>query len=184
MKLFLTMLMCVCGFVGFADEAVEFLKLREGTVMRNGMHIVYDDADSRVRWNGEETFAEFKARCKGKPTIGYGFTSKRLVTKCAITDKEAHDNLVAIVNRIRVHLRKDVKVELTEHQETALISFIFNVGYANFLNSTLLKKLNAGDFIGAANEFSRWKYTTVKGKKVLSRGLVNRRRFEREMFLK
>ena len=184
MKLFLMMLMCVCGLVGFADEAVEFLKFREGMVMRDGMHIVYDDADSRTRWNGEETFAEFKARCKGKPTIGYGFTAKRLVSKCAITDQEANKYLIQIVGRIRSRLRKDVKVELTGHQETALISFIFNVGYGNFLNSTLLKKLNQGDYAGASNEFARWRLTTVNGKKVVSRGLVNRRKLERQMFLK
>ena len=184
MKLFYAFLMCFVGLVGFADEAVEFLKLREGTAMHNGMHIVYDDADSRVRWNGKETFAEFKARCKGKPTIGYGFTAKRLVSKCAITDQEANDNLKAIVGRIRARLRKDVKVKLTTHQETALISFIFNVGYANFLNSTLLKKLNRSDYVGASNEFARWRLTTVNGKKVVSRGLINRRKLERQMFLK
>lgn len=184
MKLFLMMLMCVCGLVGFADEAVEFLKLREGAVMRGGKHIVYDDADSRTRWNGKETFAEFKARCKGKPTIGYGFTNRELVSKCAITDQEANENLVLIVGRIRARLRKDVKVKLTTHQETALISFIFNVGYGNFLNSTLLKKLNGGDYFGASVEFSRWVFTTVGGKKIKSRGLVNRRKFERKMFLK
>ena len=184
MKLFYALLMCFVGLVGFADEAVDFIKLREGTVMRNGMHIVYDDADSWTRWNGEETFAEFKARCKGKPTIGYGFTSKQIVNKCAITDKEANDNLKAIVERIRARLRKDVKVKLTIHQETALISFIFNVGYKNFLDSTLLKKLNKHDYKGASNEFTRWRFTTVNGKKVVSRGLVNRRKLEKQMFLK
>lgn len=62
----------------------------------------------------------------------------------------------------------------------ALTSFAYNVGITNFANSTLLKKLNRGDVVGACNELSRW--TFAKGKQLP--GLVNRRAAERELCLK
>lgn len=165
------------------DEAINFLKNVEGNVMRNGYHIVYDDADPKVCWNGKETFEEFKNRCSGKPTIGYGFTGKNLVSKCKMTQAEVDKELARLVKLCRNRLYKVVKVKLNKNQEIALISFIYNVGGANFTESTLAKKLNDKDFIGASNEFARWKYTTVKGKKVVSKGLINRRAKEKAKFL-
>jgi lysozyme len=50
----------------------------------------------------------------------------------------------------------DCKVELTVDQKVALLDFIYNVGSGNFRSSTLLKKLNAGDYAGAAAEFDKW----------------------------
>lgn len=72
-----------------------------------------------------------------------------------------------------------VKVGLTQNQFDALVSFVFNVGATNFSKSTLLRKLNAGDYEGAADEFHRWKHQ--KGK--VLRGLVRRRAEESEYFL-
>ncbi|CAK8744475.1 Lysozyme RrrD [Sodalis praecaptivus] len=74
----------------------------------------------------------------------------------------------------------NVTVPLTENQKAALASFVYNVGSGAFEHSTLLKKLNAGDRVGACNEIRRWKY--VDGK--VSKGLVSRRAVEREFCLK
>lgn len=167
----------------FASTATDFIKSVEGTVMRGNVHIVYDDANPKVRWNGVETFEQFKLRCSGKPTIGYGFTSKKLVEKCFITQKEADVELERIVKLCLGRIHKSVKVKLTANQETALVAFIYNVGGANFAKSTLVKKLNENDFVGASNEFGKWKYTKVNGKKVVSKGLLNRRNQEKARFL-
>lgn len=183
MKKVLMMLMVLMSVVVKAnDEAINFLKEVEGSVMRNGYHIVYDDADPKVCWNGKETFEEFKKRCSGKPTIGYGFTRKNLVSKCKMTQAEVDKELARLVKLCQIRLYKVVKVKLNKKQEVALISFIYNVGGANFTKSTLAKKLNDKDFVGASNEFARWKYTTVKGKKVVSKGLINRRAKEKAKF--
>ncbi len=74
-------------------------------------------------------------------------------------------------------INKFVKVPLNQNQFDALVSFIFNVGVSAFLTSTLLKKLNSKDYIGAGNEMPKWnKITDPKTKKkVVSKGLVNRR---------
>ena len=70
-------------------------------------------------------------------------------------------------------------LELSQNQFDALVSFVFNVGANAFAHSTLLKKLKAGDFEGAADEFLRW---NKAGGKVL-RGLTVRRETERKLFL-
>ena len=75
---------------------------------------------------------------------------------------------------------KYVSGTLTQNQFDALVSFCYNVGQSNLLSSTLLKKLNNKDYKGASNEFLKW---NKSGGKVLQ-GLANRRKDEREVFLK
>ena len=74
-------------------------------------------------------------------------------------------------------VQKMLTVPVQQHEMDALVSFHFNTGSLG--KSTLLKKLNAGDRSGAAEEFLRW--TRAAGK-VLP-GLLRRRRAERHMFL-
>jgi len=71
-----------------------------------------------------------------------------------------------------------VDVPLTDNQFAALVSFTFNLGRGSLAKSTLLKKLNAGDYAGASAEFQRW---NKAGGKVLD-GLVARREAESELF--
>ncbi|WP_312069487.1 lysozyme, partial [Acinetobacter sp.] len=73
-----------------------------------------------------------------------------------------------------------VKVPLSQNQFDALVSLTYNIGSTAFKNSTLLKKLNAKDYAGAADQFLRW---NKGGGKVL-KGLVRRREAERALFLK
>jgi lysozyme len=68
----------------------------------------------------------------------------------------------------------------TQHQFDAMVDFTFNVGCHAFHNSTLLKKVNAGDMTGASNEFMKWIYVG----KTPVRGLIKRRTDERNLFLK
>ncbi len=65
----------------------------------------------------------------------------------------------------------------------ALLAFVFNVGAANFAASTLLRKLNAGDMQGAADQFLVWNKARANGVLVVLRGLTRRRQAERAMFL-
>lgn len=78
-----------------------------------------------------------------------------------------------------------VSVPLTESQRTALISLVFNIGVGNFSASTLLRKLNSGDYAGAAEQFDVWNKVREPGtgQLVVSNGLVKRRAQEKEIFL-
>lgn len=74
---------------------------------------------------------------------------------------------------------RTVKVGLTQGQFDATVSFTYNLGAGSLSTSTLLRKLNAGDYAGAADEFLRW---NKAGGKVLN-GLTRRREAERALFL-
>lgn len=75
-------------------------------------------------------------------------------------------------------VKRLVKQPITQAQYDALVSFTFNVGEGNLRQSTLLRKLNAGQCMAAAAEFKRWVY--AKGKKLA--GLVRRRSEESALF--
>lgn len=94
----------------------------------------------------------------------------------ATADRLLKTGLVSYENDVL----KVVRVKLTQGQFDALVSFAYNVGSRALSTSTLLKKLNAGDIKGAADEFLRW---NKSGGKVMP-GLNNRRKAERDVFLK
>jgi len=72
-----------------------------------------------------------------------------------------------------------VTVGLSDNELTAFVSFAFNVGVEAFCSSTLVRKLNAGDHVGACEELPRWN----KARGVVLPGLTNRRRAEMSMCL-
>lgn len=73
-----------------------------------------------------------------------------------------------------------IKVPVTQNQKAAIISLAYNIGTGAFSKSTLLRLLNQGaDKKLVANQFLVW--NKVKGVEV--KGLTNRRKLERELFL-
>lgn len=76
-------------------------------------------------------------------------------------------------------IAKAVRVSITQGQFDALASFVFNLGAGRLRSSTLLRKLNAGDYVGAANQFLLWDKAGGKPLK----GLTKRRQAERKLFL-
>ncbi|MCT8345156.1 MULTISPECIES: lysozyme [Photorhabdus] len=111
-------------------------------------------------------------------TIGYGHTHG-VKPGDAITERQAEQFLLDDLAPVYITLENSVKVPLTQGQFDALCSFIFNCGASAFVRSTLLKKLNAGDYKGAANQFMEW---NKAGGRVLP-GLDARRASEKTMFL-
>lgn len=119
------------------------------------------------------------------PTIGYGTIQypdgkKVTMNDPAITEAQAVEYLTHEVNQKAAGVEKLVKVPLNDNEFGALVSFAYNVGTGALEKSTLLKKLNAGDRAGAAEEFPRW---NKAGGKELP-GLTKRRLAERDLFLK
>lgn len=76
-------------------------------------------------------------------------------------------------------VNKYTTVPLTQNQFDALVSFTYNLGCGALMKSTLLRRLNAGDYDSAAEEMLRW---THAGGHML-RGLVRRRTEEHDLFL-
>lgn len=75
-----------------------------------------------------------------------------------------------------------VKVHLSHNQADALADFVFNVGGDKFAHSTLLKKLNSGDFAGAADQFQYWNKVMSHGHLITNGGLAARRSAEANLF--
>lgn len=121
----------------------------------------------------------------GVMTIGYGHALRKMdrhLTK--VTEQQATEILKEDISIAVKNVNSLVKVELTQNQFDALVSFAFNVGVGNLKNSTLLKKLNEGDYSGAADEFLRWNKGRVNGVMKEMKGLTRRRVAERTLFLK
>lgn len=112
-------------------------------------------------------------------TIGYGHTTG-VCPDDVITEDQAISLLRKDIAESERAVNQYVHVPLTQNQFDALVSFVFNLGVGNFSTSTLLKKINAGDYDGAAREFGRW---VNAGGKALP-GLVRRRKAESALFLK
>ena len=122
----------------------------------------------------------------GTPVIGYGLSTiagSPVQMGDRISSQEADRALVAWLQNIQQQLRETIKVKLSDRQLSALASLSFNVGINAVKNSTLVKKLNAGDYIGAANEFLRWDKANMRGRLVQLPGLTRRRQAERQLFL-
>ncbi|MEI9687478.1 lysozyme [Kosakonia cowanii] len=116
-------------------------------------------------------------------TIGYGWTQpvdgKPIRPGMTIKEETAERLLRTGLVGYESDVSKLVKVKLTQGQFDALVSFAYNLGTRALSTSTLLQKLNAGDYAGAADEFPRW---NKAGGKVLP-GLTLRREAERALFL-
>lgn len=113
----------------------------------------------------------------GTLTIGYGST-KDVKQGQALTKAKADVRLVQELYEYEEAVSNSVKVPLTDNQFSALVAFAFNVGIGAFTGSTLLKKLNAGDYNAVPKELMRWTKSTINGKKTTLPGLVNRRSAE------
>lgn len=121
----------------------------------------------------------------GIPTIGWGSTLYEngvhvKLTDPAITRERADAIMLNQLPTYENAVNRYVKVPINQNQFDALVDFAYNAGATNLQTSTLLKKLNKGDYAGAAEQFDRWVYGD--GKKL--NGLVTRRASEKALFLK
>ena len=107
------------------------------------------------------------------PTIGFGST-EGVKMGDTITPQKALERLLRDVGVAESAIGRCVKVPLYQHEYDAFASFAYNIGSEAFCSSTLVKKLNSGDYEGACQELKRWVY--VDGRRV--QGLVNRREAE------
>ena len=115
----------------------------------------------------------------GIPTIGYGETYGVTMDMPPITEDQAREMLMERLLEFEGAVTGFVQTPLTQNQFDALVCFVYNIGAGAFVKSTMLRKLNAKDYKGAANEFLRW--NKANGVELL--GLTARRKAERDLFL-
>lgn len=130
-----------------------------------------------------EGFRSKPYKCSaGIPTIGYGSTfylnGEKVTMKDRPISKEfATDLLSVVVTDFSNKLNTLIRVELSQHQYDALVSFVYNVGINAFSKSTMLKLVNAGK--DASGEFQKW----VKAGGKVVKGLEKRRECEKKCYL-
>ena len=112
-------------------------------------------------------------------TVGFGATGPDVYQGLVWTQEQADERFTRDLQRFERDVESLLTFEPTSNEFSAMVSFAYNVGVNALAKSTLLRKFNAGDIEGAANEFLRW---NKAGGKVLD-GLTRRREAERDLFL-
>lgn len=110
----------------------------------------------------------------GVATIGVGHTGPGITLGLVWSPQQSADALKKDVEKCEKTIALYCVHKLKQCQFDALVSFIFNIGVNAFVKSTLLRKLNQGDFEGAAAQFDRWNIPAA---------IISRRMGEKQQFL-
>ncbi len=139
------------------------------------------------KWEG------FRARAYkdavGIWTIGYGTTVRAGVgidpkPGMVISETEAEYYLEKAVNKFAASIRPAITAEINENEFGAFVSLAYNIGPTAFKRSSSLRHFNAGDKKRAAANMALWNKATVRGKRLVLKGLSNRRADEQALFRK
>lgn len=114
----------------------------------------------------------------GKQTIGYGHQLRKGESFGKIDEAEATRILCGDLETAEACIESCVDAPITQGQFDALCSFVYNLGCARLKTSTLLRRLNAGDYSGARDEFTKWSFV---GQNHVA-GLLRRRIAEQMLF--
>nr|MDN1709169.1 lysozyme [Escherichia coli] len=120
----------------------------------------------------------------GIPTVCAGITGPDVVWGKTYSNRECRNLLE---NRIQIHgkhVQDAVTYPITPQTRAALISFSYNVGGHAMKNSTAVKLINQGKVEQGCKALGLWNKATVNGKKVVVKGLVNRRNEEIKLCLR
>lgn len=135
----------------------------------------------------EGLYLEAYADLVGVWTIGVGHTQARgkpiPVSGMTLSLSEAIEVFNRDVAACEAEIRRAIKIDLTQRQFDAIVSWQFNLGAIGAKDTTLTKRLNESRFDQAADELLRWDKAKVNGVKRPVKALTERRKAEREMFL-
>ena len=148
------------------------------------MYIMGKDNGMKTSEVGIELIKEFEG-CKqvayqdsvGVWTIGYGHTKDVYEGQLSIK-KTCERFLAEDLQEFEDYVEAIVEVSLSQNQFDALVAWTFNLGPGNLLKSTMLRKLNEGDYDAVPDEMRRW---NKAGGEVLN-GLIRRRDAEAKLF--
>jgi lysozyme len=118
---------------------------------------------------------------KGVWTIGYGHTANWIKAGVAITQAKADQLFADDIEWAQRAVTNYVRVYLNQNQYDSLVSFTFNIGETQLIESTLLRELNKKNYLSVPRQLMRWNKITVdeaSGRKEVLQGLTNRRTSE------
>ena len=120
----------------------------------------------------------------GIPTIGIGSTYYEDGTKVRMADKpitteRAIQLAKNVVKSFEAQVNKSILLPMTQNQFDSMVLLCYNIGESGFARSSVVRHFNAGNLQKAADSFLLWNKAGGR----VSRGLTNRRKKERELFL-
>lgn len=107
------------------------------------------------------------------PTIGFG-TTENVKLGDKISVERALVRLLDDASEVEQAVKRCAPVPMYQYEFDAYVSLSYNIGSGAFCSSTLVKKLNSGDYVGACEQILRW--DRFKGKPLA--GLTKRRQQE------
>lgn len=118
-------------------------------------------------------------------TIGWGHTGYDVYEGVRWTQMQADKQFRVDVMSATLPINNNLRVPISQQQFDALVSLAYNIGISNFLQSTLFRVLNEGNYAEAGKQFLRWNKSRnpITGELEISNGLTNRRTKESEIFL-
>lgn len=116
-------------------------------------------------------------------TIGYGIT-KGVKPGDKVTRQKAEEDLKMHLQLVEHFLNRVITAPLNQNQFDALALFVYNVGESKFLNSQTMQIINHRCYEAVPGWMQRWIWVTIKGEKVQSEGLINRRLAESDLWNK
>ena len=171
MKKLITVVLWALGIIAAIHLTNRFTHIEE-----NLMAIAESTLDFITKEEGKRNQAYKDS--KGLPTIGVGHLirpSEQHLLTATLSDDEVKDLLRSDLKWCSETVEGAVRVPLSQNQFDALYSLCFNIGPTAFRNSTVVRKLNAGDYTGAADAILMWNKPAV---------LEKRRKRERDLFLR
>ena len=122
----------------------------------------------------------------GQWLIGYGHATdlpEETAANLTITESEARRLLRSDIAMCEDAVRRQLNVRVTQNEFSALVAFCYNVGTGTFANSSIVRHLNAGDELRAADAFLLYDKARMEKEKVQVARLTERRIKERFLFL-
>ena len=178
----------VVPFTVIAARASEFNNIKDKAIetklIASNFRVLPDTLNLVKYHEGFSSYAYIDT--SGLPVVGYGqsrIDGRNVRLGQYITQVQADTALEQELYHIQQLVKSYVRVELNPYQLGALTSLVYNAGTRILTNSTLIRKLNAGDYTGAANEFPRWNKANRGGRLVVFPGLTKRRLAEKKLFL-
>ena len=119
----------------------------------------------------------------GIPTVCSGITGPDVVWGKTYSNRECRNLLEKHIQIHGKHVQDAVTYPIAPQTMAALISFSYNVGGSAMRKSTAVKLINQGKIEQGCKALGMWTKATVNGKKVVVKGLVNRRNEEIKLCL-
>ncbi|OIN27385.1 lysozyme [Vibrio barjaei] len=156
--------------------AIVFTIDSELSVSENGLRHIANEEGCRLK----------SYQCSANVwTVGLGHT-QGVTQKTRLTDQQVAEYFVTDIATAQRVVNKHISQTPSQGEYDMMVSFVYNLGAGNFARSTLLKKFNQGDRVGACNEYLRWVFVNGKDCRLEQnscKGIAIRRKTEQKFCL-